>query len=66
MSWEDWKELEYHTKLCPSVQFYSQMVLSEFVVTKKITINPALDVPEYPLPSAEDSFVQLNCDKKVL
>ena len=26
----------------------------------KVTINPALDVPEYPMPMAEESFTQLN------
>ena len=26
----------------------------------KVTINPALDVPEYPMPMAEELFMQLN------
>ena len=26
----------------------------------KVTINPALDVPEYPMPTAEELFTQLN------
>lgn len=26
----------------------------------KVTINPALDVPEYPMPTSEELFTQLN------
>ena len=30
----------------------------------KVTINPALDVPEHPLPTADDLFTQLNGGEK--
>ena len=30
----------------------------------KITINPALDVPEHPMPTADDLFTQLNGGEK--
>lgn len=30
----------------------------------KIPINPVLDVPEYPLPTAEEIFTRLNDGKK--
>ena len=28
-----------------------------------MTVNPALDVPEYPIPTAEELFTQLNGDE---
>ena len=31
----------------------------------KITINPALDVPEHPMPTADDLFTQLNGGKSL-
>ena len=30
----------------------------------KVTINPELDVPEYPMPTAEELFTQLNGGEK--
>ena len=30
----------------------------------KVTINPALDVPEHPMPTADDPFTQLNGGQK--
>ena len=30
----------------------------------KVTINPVLDVPEYPMPMAEELFTQLNGGEK--
>ena len=30
----------------------------------KVTINPALDVPKYPMPTAEELFTQLNGGQK--
>ena len=30
----------------------------------KVTINPCLEVPEYPMPTAEERFTRLNCGEK--
>ena len=30
----------------------------------KVTINPVLDVPEYPMPTAKELFTQLNGGEK--
>lgn len=31
----------------------------------KVTINPDLDVPEHPMPSADDLYTQLNREKSL-
>lgn len=53
MSWKRWS---FWIGPCPSPICGSVSICGDY----KVMINPVLDVPEHPMPTADDLFTQLN------